>query len=105
METKLIDPDAKAVLRQMQTGLTKIEERDIEIQSLVAKMADLKPAVIDFNTHKNRVKELQRLNRDDKEFMHRSMKWYEERTGVEVHKDGTFFSLDEEEQEAADEKE
>lgn len=96
-QIKTLDPDAKAVLRQMQTGLTKIAERDAEIENLTAAMADLKPAVIEFNTHKTKLKELKRLNDDDKEFMHRSMKWYEERTGVETHKEGTLFSVDEEE--------
>lgn len=97
-QIKTLDPDAKATLRQIKIGMMRIQQTDELIETKTKQKEDLRESVNEFNQLDEEVKELKKENQKDRDFIKKSIEFYEKLTGESVGS-GPLFDNDKEESE------
>lgn len=91
--TQELDPDARATLRQIQIGMKRIESRNEVIKNKQEELAELKPSVQLYDEMSTDLKELKKLNESDKDFIKKSIEFYEAVTGEAIGAGPLFESV------------
>lgn len=81
---KVLDPDAKSTLRQIKIGMMRIQQVDELIKSKQISMEGLRESVNEFKSLDDEVKELKKENQKDRDFIKKSIEFYEKLTGESV---------------------
>lgn len=79
-----LNQDQETVIRNFQSAYRKIQNREATISEKKDRMAELKPQVDEYNSLKDEVKELDKTNNNDRDFVKRSIEFYEESAGIGV---------------------
>jgi hypothetical protein len=75
---------AKATLQQFNAAISKIQNRDLQIIDLKKKVTETQPAATLYSDSKTEIKELEKLNQKDREFVKTAIDFYEDITGEVV---------------------
>ena len=75
---------AKATLQQFNAAITKIQNRELQIADLKKKVQDTQAAATLHADSKAEIKELEKLNQKDREFVKTAIDFFEDITGEAV---------------------